>query len=140
MVTQCDLFSAVLEGGGHYGFIPHVAINLKPRHSRKAFNVEFWVCLSMKRFRKTVDCPSSETLLAFQNGESRPADGAGIPRHLFSCEFCAAEAEFYGLYPPGDENARLEKIPEPLFELAEALLKKKRDLAPLYRLVGGPFN
>jgi len=94
----------------------------------------------MKRFRKTEDCPSSETLLAFQNGDCHPADGAGIPRHLFSCEFCAAEAEFYGLYPPVDEKARLENIPPPLFELAEALLRKKRDLAPLYRLVGGPFN
>lgn len=91
----------------------------------------------MKRFRKTEDCPSSEKLLAFQNGEIGPAAGRGICRHFRSCEFCAAEAEFYALYPPDNEKARLEGIPQPLYELAEALLRKKRDLAPLYKLIGG---
>jgi hypothetical protein len=90
----------------------------------------------MKRFRKTEECPSSEKLLAFQNGETDPATATGIRRHFRSCEFCAAEAEFYALYPPGDEKMRLENIPPPLFELADALLRRKRDLAPLYRLIG----
>ena len=91
----------------------------------------------MKRFRKTEECPSSEKLLAFQNGEIDPTTDTGIRCHFLSCEFCAAEAEFYALYPPGDENTRPEKIPQPLFELADALLRRKRDLAPLYRLVDG---
>lgn len=89
----------------------------------------------MKRFCKTKDCPSSEKLLAFQRGEIGQATSIGIRRHFDACEFCATEVEFYAMYPPVDENARLEKIPRPLFELAEALLRKKRDLRPLYKLI-----
>lgn len=89
----------------------------------------------MKRFRKTIYCPSSERLLAFQRGEEGPATSMKIRRHFEACEFCATEVEFYALYPPVDENARVEKIPQPLFELAEALLQKKRDLSSLYRLI-----
>ena len=89
----------------------------------------------MKRFRKTKDCPSSEKLLAFQRGEVGPTTSVGIRRHSEACEFCATEVEFYALYPPVDENARLDGIPQPLFELAEALLKKKRGLRSLYQLI-----
>jgi len=91
--------------------------------------------LVMERFRKTEDCPSSEKLLSFQSGEPDPATSGDVRRHLMSCEFCAAEVEMYGLYPPGEEKVTVDKIPEPLYELAEALLQNRRDLAPLYRLV-----
>jgi len=89
----------------------------------------------MERFRKTEDCPSSEELLTFQSGEIDPAAKGNVRRHLMSCEFCAAEVEMYGLYPPSEESVIPDTIPEPLYELAEALLHKRRDLAPLYRLV-----
>ena len=89
----------------------------------------------MNRFRKTKDCPSSEKILAFQLGEVGPATGIEIRSHFQDCEFCAAEVEFYALYPPMDENGRLEKIPPPLYELADALLRRTRDLRALYRLI-----
>ena len=89
----------------------------------------------MKRFGKTKDCPASEKLLAFQMGECGPATSIDIRRHLGLCEFCDSEVKFYALYPPADERSRLERIPQPLLELAEALLRKKRDMAQLYKLV-----
>jgi len=58
-----------------------------------------------------------------------------IRDHLIECEFCAAEVEFYRLYPPLEETVVAEKMPRPLFELAHALLQKERDLTPLYRLI-----
>ena len=76
-------------------------------------------------------------LLAFQNGEIELRDGAAIRRHLCVCEFCAAEVEFYSHYPPAEETAEAEEIPPPLYELAEALLSKKDDVTPLYRLIDG---
>lgn len=85
-------------------------------------------------FCKTRDCPTSETLLSFQNGTAEFPDD--ITDHLRDCEFCDAEVAFYRLYPPVEETAVIEEMPEALFELAEALLQKKRDLAPLYKLVG----
>jgi hypothetical protein len=91
----------------------------------------------MESFCKTRSCPSSETILSFQTGEMDPAGSASVRRHLFECEFCDAEAGFYALYPPGELTAvDRDEIPDPLFELATDLLQRKRDLAPLYRLVG----
>ena len=108
----------------------------EPGHSRQAFCLEDRVnSAQMKRFRKTIYCPSSETLLAFQRGEADPARSMKIRRHFDACEFCATEVEFYALYPPLDEKPRPEKIPQPLFELAEALLQKNRDLRSLYELI-----
>lgn len=68
--------------------------------------------------------------MAFQNGEVPLEDGAEIRKHLAVCEFCAAEVEFYESYPPNaeqDEAIEADSMPTPLFELAEALLIKKRD-------------
>jgi len=90
---------------------------------------------TMKRFCKTVYCPSSENLLAFQTGEIERGGRIRIRRHLGFCEFCDLETEFYGIYPPLDETVHIDAIPQPLFDLAEALLKKKRDTAPLYALM-----
>jgi hypothetical protein len=88
----------------------------------------------MSDFCKNEDCPPSEVLLAFQNGEIEVKDGAAIRRHLCICEFCAAEVEFYSHYPPAEEAADPGEIPQPLYELAEALLTKKNDVTPLYKL------
>jgi len=81
----------------------------------------------MDSFRKNEDCPASDDLLAFQTGDLAVSEGGGIRCHLKSCEFCAAEVEFYSHYPPAEENVEPENMPTPLFELAEALLNKQRD-------------
>jgi hypothetical protein len=73
--------------------------------------------------------------LEYQRGsleiERRPA----VLSHLEDCEFCAAEVEFYSFYPQRDENVVPAVIPEPLFDLAEALLKTHRGQASLENLI-----
>lgn len=79
-------------------------------------------------FRKNEDCPSSQDLLSYQNGRLGQHRAARIREHLFVCEFCEAEVEFYCHFPqedPGVEASAQAKIPPPLFELAEALLKRR---------------
>lgn len=78
-------------------------------------------------FCKSEDCPSSNELLEFQTGDLTARRGSEIDRHLETCEFCSAEIELYAHYPQGNEDERVELagIPAPLFQLAEALLKKK---------------
>lgn len=84
----------------------------------------------MASFRKQEDCPTSEELLAFQHGDLETADSRRIGRHLGGCEFCAAEVQFYERYPvsaDADEcPTSAAKMPKPLFDLAEALLNRKR--------------
>lgn len=87
-------------------------------------------------FSKNEDCPSSEELLDFQNGALDTGRGSEIRSHLTRCEFCSAEVEFYAHYPQcrEDENGDSDepsKIPGPLYELAEALLKHKSDSSSL---------
>ena len=76
-------------------------------------------------FHKSVNCPSSEKLLAFQKNETAARERDKIKVHLRFCEFCAAESELYARFPPADVTAEKAEIPAPLYELAEALLKKK---------------
>lgn len=78
-------------------------------------------------FCKNEDCPSSNELLAYQNGDLTKTPSREIGRHLASCEFCDAEVGFYSNYPQTAEDtaAEIGEIPAPLFELAEALLKRK---------------
>ena len=92
----------------------------------------------MVKFCKHEDCPTSEDLLAFQIGDMPVSEGASIRRHLAACEFCAAEVEFYENYPPApvqEDGIQADSIPTPLFQLAEALLIKKRDDAYFDRLM-----
>ena len=79
-------------------------------------------------FCKNEDCPSSDELLDFQNGDLMRERAVDIRIHMASCEFCTAEAEFYSRYPQltGDDlSTEPSEIPAPLFELAEALLKNR---------------
>jgi len=78
-------------------------------------------------FCKDEACPPSQELYAFQNGELSKDEGRDIRLHLRTCEFCTAEAEFYAHYPQQAEITEPAAIPEPLYELASALLKKDRD-------------
>jgi len=92
----------------------------------------------MSEFCKSEECPASDALLAFQLGDIATIDGGYIRRHLANCDFCAAEVEFYEYYPPAAEIETppvAAPIPQPLFELAEALLVKQRDDAFFDRLL-----
>lgn len=76
-------------------------------------------------FRKSEECPSSQELLDFQNGDIDRERGVDIRIHNSSCEFCAAEVEFYSRFPQvhDESGEEPEEIPESLYELAEALFK-----------------
>ena len=98
----------------------------------------------MSGFCKNEDCPSSQELLEFQNGDITRARGAEVRSHLKACEFCSAEVEFYSHYPQEEgaaETTERAEIPAPLFELAEALLKNRHadssSLDSLLREKGG---
>ncbi len=93
----------------------------------------------MATFCKSEDCPTSQELLAFQLGDIPVADSKWVRVHLASCEFCAAEVEFYEHYPPREESVEVNEspaMPAPLQELAEALIGKKngsREMDELFR-------
>ena len=83
----------------------------------------------MTGFYKDEDCPASFDLVAFEEGDLTRVQSLAIMEHLDACEFCSAEAEFYSMYPQDElpfEADQPGAIPAPLFELAEALLKKKQ--------------
>jgi hypothetical protein len=79
----------------------------------------------MTGFCKNENCPSSHELLTFERGESDEQRGSEIRRHITTCEFCAAEIEFYSHYPQAEGSTEATEIPAPLYELAEAILKKR---------------
>lgn len=85
------------------------------------------VAFIMASFCKNEDCPPSQTLLAFLNGEISMRESSEIRTHLAVCEFCDAELAFYKHYPQLDEPQEQEspEMPEPLFELASALLANR---------------
>ncbi|MBV9215247.1 MAG: hypothetical protein JO053_03640 [Acidobacteria bacterium] len=79
-------------------------------------------------FSKNESCPSSYELMEYQNGTFSAAEERRILRHLSACEFCSAETEFYSCFGEDEMDAEVSEpsmIPAPLFELAEALLKKR---------------
>ena len=92
-------------------------------------------------FCKNEDCPASQELLDFQNGDVELDRGSAICAHLAVCEFCSAEVEFYSRYPQQnveheDERDIVTQIPQPLYELAEAILKNKdADISSLNFLI-----
>ena len=89
----------------------------------------------MSKFHKSPTCPLSSDLLAFENGVIAPREKEKVTVHLRFCEFCAAEVEFYNHYPQAEESVEGAEIPQPLFELAEALLSNKhKDNSLLKRL------
>jgi len=82
-------------------------------------------------FSKNEDCPHSADLLSYGNGDLERERACEIRSHLSGCEFCAAEVEFYSHYPQlhDDEPAEPEAIPQPLYELADALLNHRSNTA-----------
>ena len=83
----------------------------------------------MATFRKQEDCPASQALLAYQQGDVGLEDGRAIGKHLSLCEFCSSEVEFYEHYPvarDADDSPAETKMPQPLYELAESILNRTR--------------
>ena len=99
-----------------------VGFLMRPMKRKLLSNRGSSVSLKMITFCKNVNCPASQDLLAFQKGETSLREGEGIRKHLESCEFCAAEVEFYEHAPQMEENVVSVEIPLPLYQLAEALL------------------
>lgn len=90
----------------------------------------------MIAFCKNSNCPTSQSLLAFQNGEAKFFESETVRRHLPECDFCSAEVEFYSRYPQADEKVERAAIPPQMFELAEALLSQKhKDFKSLNKLL-----
>lgn len=89
----------------------------------------------MSNFYKNEDCPPSQQLLAYQTGDLENDVARELGVHLKACEFCVAEVAFYDHYPQIDEPVEAPEIPEPLLELAEALLNKNRENSMLDELM-----
>ncbi len=83
---------------------------------------------TMLSFHKNRDCPTSQELLAYQNGRAPKKTLRKLYEHICSCDFCGAEAEFYSHFPnSADDGITIADIPEHLFELAEAILNNKQN-------------
>jgi len=90
----------------------------------------------MDHFRKEKHCPSSYELAAAGSGRLDGLEGLELATHLASCEFCSAEMSFYRHYPPDGSRTTAEDMPQPLRELAEALLAHETiHISALERLV-----
>lgn len=77
----------------------------------------------MGSFGKNEDCPPSQELLLFLNGELSADDRGSVRAHIAECEFCAAEIDFYMFYPPEPQaDIPAEPVPTALYELASAIL------------------
>ena len=86
-------------------------------------------------FCKNEDCPTSNELLEFQNGDLEHTRSTEIGKHMVACEFCSAEVQFYSHYPQAEGAVEPTQIPAPLYELAEALLKNRYDSHSLNALL-----
>ncbi len=90
----------------------------------------------MVTFCKNANCPPSQKLLSFQNGDISEKEARRIRKHLSACEFCLSEIEFYSHYPQAEEKIAAVEIPVPLYELADALLSNKhKDFSLLNKLL-----
>ncbi len=90
----------------------------------------------MGQFSKNCGCPASADLLEYLAKGITPENEAAILKHLADCEFCEAEISFYRRFPPLEASIETAPMPEPLFELAEALLVKNRGMGSLKNLLG----
>ena len=82
---------------------------------------------TMIGFHKKAACPTSQELMDFQAKKLSSSKLEEIRKHIYTCDFCGAEVEFYSHCPKvsPEENVSVTEIPKPLYELAEALLKGK---------------
>lgn len=73
-------------------------------------------------FCKQATCPSSETLLKYQQVGLAAEQRARVASHLAACDFCGAELQLLTKHSTTDEKYVLTNIPLNLRRLAEALL------------------
>ena len=78
-------------------------------------------------FRKTMQCPSSQTLLRYRRQKLPKTDADEIEIHLQQCDFCSAELQLLSRHRNVEENHRLAEIPVRLRRLAEDLLFRRRE-------------
>ena len=89
----------------------------------------------MGSFCKKEDCPTSEELLTLHHEGDKKFDAVRLRDHLSTCDFCAAELNFYRWCEPVDEFVEAGQMPPALYELAEAILCRESDPTPLYKLI-----
>jgi hypothetical protein len=78
-------------------------------------------------FRKTADCPSSTTLLAYRSQKLSAEVSALVQYHLAECDFCRAELALLAHHLRIDKREeRAPEIPMNLRILAESLLCRSR--------------
>jgi hypothetical protein len=90
----------------------------------------------MVKFIKSSKCPASEDLLKYQNCNLNSCESEKIEKHIFVCDFCSSEVDFYEHFPQNEFALDNAEIPQPLLELAEALLgNKHKDFRLLNKLL-----
>ena len=69
-----------------------------------------------------MNCAASQHLLPFQKGETSFKENAEIIRHLETCEFCAAEVEFYSHFPQSEEMIASVDIPPASLSIGRSIV------------------
>jgi hypothetical protein len=83
-------------------------------------------------FRKTAECPSSQTLLSYHRHQLAITDRVSIQIHLHKCDFCNAELHLLMRHRGEVGESSCAKMPTQLRELAERFLTKNNGtVAPL---------
>jgi len=75
-------------------------------------------------FRKTAECPSSETLLSYHRHRLAITDRVSIQIHLHKCDFCNAELQLLMRHRGEVGESSCVKMPTQLRQLAERLLAR----------------
>src|SRR6266545_8293941 len=75
-------------------------------------------------FRKTAECPSSQTLLSYHRYRLAITDRMSIQIHLSRCDFCNAELQLLMRHRVEVGESSCANMPAQLRELAEKLLTK----------------
>src|SRR5215472_9570813 len=73
----------------------------------------------VRKFCKTVQCPSSDLLLRYRHCLIPVTDRFRIERHLHNCDFCSAELQLLGRFANEGEPFAVVEIPSPLRWFAE---------------------
>ena len=82
---------------------------------------------SVKSFRKTLACPSSNLLLSFRRHALAREVEFLVKNHLMGCDFCYCEVPLLAFYtPPRKGEIRTPELPINLRLLAESILAKER--------------
>ena len=79
-------------------------------------------------FCKRVSCPSSQSLLAYDQFRLGFLQTKRIDTHLINCDFCNAELQLLTRHRDNRDEASFPEMPAQLRRLAESLLN--RDMAP----------